>query len=89
MEAETKYRQQQNLFESVRAERNSLNKNLTEAYDEIQESKSKLKVLSHQTEQLKEDIVAKEAGLIKEEFRKRFLLSQFLASDASMRFQIN
>lgn len=76
MEAETKYRQQQNLFESVRAERNSLNKNLTEAYDEIQELKNKLKVLSHQTEQLKEDIVAKEAGLIKEEFRKRFLLSR-------------
>ncbi|XP_076227482.1 cilia- and flagella-associated protein 58 [Nomia melanderi] len=68
VEAETKYRQQQNLFESVRTERNSLNKNLTEAHDEIQELKNKLKVLSHQTEQLKEDIVAKEAGLIKEEF---------------------
>ncbi|XP_076643190.1 cilia- and flagella-associated protein 58 isoform X2 [Halictus rubicundus] len=67
-EAETRHRQQQNLFESVRAERNSLNKSLIEAHDDIQELKNKLTVVGHQIEQLKEDIVAKEAGLIKEEF---------------------
>ncbi|KOC62419.1 Coiled-coil domain-containing protein 147 [Habropoda laboriosa] len=67
-EAEAKYRQQQNLFEAVRAERNTCGKSLTEAHDEIQELKNKLKVLSHQIEQLKEDIVTKEGQLIKEEF---------------------
>ncbi|XP_076230789.1 cilia- and flagella-associated protein 58 [Calliopsis andreniformis] len=67
-EAETKYRQQQNLFEAVRAERNTCSKSLTEALDEIQELRNKLKIVSHQTEQLKEDIATKEASLIKEEF---------------------
>ncbi|XP_076482723.1 cilia- and flagella-associated protein 58 [Bombus vancouverensis nearcticus] len=67
-EAEAKYRQQQNMFETVRAERNACGKSLTEAHDEIQELKNKLKVLSHQIEQLKEDIVTKESQLIKEEF---------------------
>ncbi|XP_015433569.1 PREDICTED: cilia- and flagella-associated protein 58-like [Dufourea novaeangliae] len=67
-ESETKYRQLQTLFESVRTERNSLNKSLTEVQDEVQELKHKLKVVNHQTEQLKEDIVTKEANLIKEEF---------------------
>ncbi|XP_043264498.1 cilia- and flagella-associated protein 58-like [Colletes gigas] len=67
-ESEARYRQQQNLFEAVRAERNSCSKALTEAQDEIQELKNKLKVVNHQIEQLKEDIVSKEAGLIKEEF---------------------
>jgi hypothetical protein len=35
--------------------------------DEISELKQKLKILSHQTEQLKEDITTKEAQLMKEE----------------------
>ncbi|XP_050575770.1 cilia- and flagella-associated protein 58-like [Bombus affinis] len=69
-EAEAKYRQQQNMFETVRAERNACGKSLTEAHDEIQELKNKLKVLSHQIEQLKEDIVTKESQLIKEEFMR-------------------
>lgn len=69
-ESEAKYRQQQNLFEAVRAERNTCGKSLTEAHDEIQELKNKLRVLTHQIEQLKEDIVTKEGQLIKEEFRK-------------------
>ncbi|XP_054004933.1 cilia- and flagella-associated protein 58-like isoform X2 [Hylaeus anthracinus] len=67
-ECEARYRQQQNLFEAVRAERNSYSKSLTESVDEIQELKNKLKVVNHQIEQLKEDIVAKEALVIKEEF---------------------
>ncbi|XP_076767182.1 cilia- and flagella-associated protein 58 [Xylocopa sonorina] len=67
-EADARYRQQQNLFEAVRAERNTCGKSLAEAQDEIQELKNKLKVLTHQIEQLKEDIVTKEGQLIKEEF---------------------
>ncbi|XP_029037703.2 cilia- and flagella-associated protein 58-like [Osmia bicornis bicornis] len=68
IEAETKYRQQQNLFEAVRAERNAYSKSLVESQDETQDLKNKLSVLSHQIEQLKEDIVTKETNLIKEEF---------------------
>ncbi|CAL7944366.1 unnamed protein product [Xylocopa violacea] len=67
-EADVRYRQQQNLFEAIRAERNTCGKSLAEAQDEIQELKNKLKVLTHQIEQLKEDIVTKEGQLIKEEF---------------------
>ena len=69
-ESEAKFRQQQNLFEAVRAERNTCSKNLIEAHDEIQELKNKLKIIGHQIEQLKEDVTSKETSLIKEEFRE-------------------
>lgn len=58
---------QQNLFEAVRAERNGLQKSLQEANAEAIELKNKLKVSSHQSEQLKEDISTKEQQLIREE----------------------
>lgn len=80
IEAETKYRQQQNLFEAVRAERNAYSKSLIESQDETQELKNKLSVLSHQIEQLKEDIVTKESNLIKEEFRTWFSFLIFIAN---------
>ncbi|KAK9712724.1 CutC family [Popillia japonica] len=66
-EQENKLRMQLNLFDAVRAERNALQKNLQEANAESSELKTKLKVTSHQTEQLKEDIAMKEQQLIKEE----------------------
>lgn len=58
---------QQNLFEGVRAERNGLQKLLQESTSECGELKNKLKVSSHQSEQLKEDIAMKEQELIREE----------------------
>ncbi|EFN63810.1 Coiled-coil domain-containing protein 147 [Camponotus floridanus] len=67
-EAETRYRQQQSLFEAVRAERNLYSKSLVEAQEEVRDLKSKLKITSQQIEQLREDIATKEASLIKEEF---------------------
>ncbi|XP_043272110.1 cilia- and flagella-associated protein 58-like [Venturia canescens] len=67
-EDEAKFRQQQNLFEAVRAERNTSGKALVEARNEIQELKSKLKIMNHQIEQLKEDLSVKDAGFVKEEF---------------------
>ncbi|PBC28999.1 Coiled-coil domain-containing protein [Apis cerana cerana] len=67
-EAEAKYRQQVNLYEMVRAERSACGKSLTEAQEEIQELRNKLKVLNHQIEQLKEDIAFKESQMIKEQF---------------------
>lgn len=51
-EGETKLKQQQNLYEAVRADRNLYSKNLIEAQDEIQEMKRKFKIMQHQIEQL-------------------------------------
>jgi len=67
-ESEGRLRQQQNLYESVRAERNAYSKSLLEAQDEITEMKRKFKILQHQIEQLKEEIGAKDLALVKEHF---------------------
>lgn len=65
-EAETKLKQQQNLYEAVRSDRNLYSKNLIECQDEITEMKRKLKIMNHQIDQLKEEITSKEAALVKE-----------------------
>ncbi|XP_018606357.1 cilia- and flagella-associated protein 58 [Scleropages formosus] len=65
-EAETKLKQQQNLYEAVRSDRNLYSKNLIEAQDEITELKRKLKAMNHQIDQLKEEINGKEAALMRE-----------------------
>eukprot|EP01086_Lenisia_limosa_P012042 TRINITY_DN3928_c0_g1_i1.p1 TRINITY_DN3928_c0_g1~~TRINITY_DN3928_c0_g1_i1.p1 ORF type:complete len:819 (-),score=286.88 TRINITY_DN3928_c0_g1_i1:260-2716(-) len=67
-EAETKLKQQQNLYEQVRSDRNLYSKNLIESQDEISEMKRKFKILNHQIEQLKEEISAKDHALVKEHF---------------------
>ncbi|XP_077311214.1 cilia- and flagella-associated protein 58 [Lithobates pipiens] len=64
-EAETKLKQQQNLYEAVRSDRNLYSKNLIEAQDEITEMKRKLKIMNHQVDQLKEEIFSKETALVK------------------------
>lgn len=64
-EAETKLKQQQNLYEAVRSDRNLYSKNLIEAQDEITEMKRKLKIMNHQIDQLKEEITTKEGALVK------------------------
>ena len=58
-EAETKLKQQQNLYEACRSDRNLYSKNLVEAQDEIVEMKRKLKIMTHQIDQLKEEIAAR------------------------------
>ena len=65
-EAETKLKQQQNLYEAVRSDRNLYNKSLIEARDEITEMKRKLKIMNHQIDQLKEEIQSKEEALVKQ-----------------------
>ncbi|KAK9886136.1 hypothetical protein WA026_014923 [Henosepilachna vigintioctopunctata] len=62
-----KFRMQQNLFDITRAERNSLQKQLQESGAETVELKKKLRIITHQTEQLKEDIAMKETTLVKGE----------------------
>lgn len=67
-DGEAKLKQQQNLYEAVRSDRNLYSKNLIEAQDEIQEMKRKFKIMQHQIEQLKEEIGAKDLALVKEHF---------------------
>lgn len=85
-EQETKYKQQQNLYEAVRNDRNLYSKNLIERQvhinrinqlksvfsilgsnfkDEINENRRKLKIMTHQIDQLKEEIHNKEQALVK------------------------
>lgn len=66
-EGENRLRIQQNLYDQVRSERNSLEKSLQEQIADSGELKKKLKITSHQIEQLKEDVSTKEQLLIKEE----------------------
>merc|ERR1719198_1729060 len=63
-EAETRLKQQQNLYETVRSDRNLYSKNLIEAQDEIQEMRRKFKIMNHQISQLKEEIQAKDSALM-------------------------
>ncbi|XP_078268940.1 cilia- and flagella-associated protein 58 [Rhinoraja longicauda] len=65
-EAESKLKQQQNLYEAVRCDRNMYSKNLIEAQDEIAEMKRKLKIMHHHIDQLKDEIGTKEATLVKQ-----------------------
>ena len=67
-DGEAKLRQQQNLYEAVRADRNVYSKNLVAAQDEIGEMKRKFKIMNQQVEQLKEEIGAKDIALVKEHF---------------------
>ena len=68
VEGETKLKQQQNLYEAVRSDRNLYSKNLIEAQEEIEEMKRKFKIMNHQIEQLKEEITTKDHSLVKEHF---------------------
>ncbi|NXQ88175.1 CFA58 protein, partial [Nyctibius grandis] len=65
-ESAIKLKQQQNHCEAVRTERNLCSKNLIEAKDEIAEMKKKLKTVTHQVDQLRDEITDKEAALVKE-----------------------
>ncbi|CAF0977823.1 unnamed protein product [Rotaria sordida] len=64
-ELETRLKQQQNLYEAVRSDRNLYSKNLIESQDEIGEMKRKLKIMNHQIDQLKEEIQGKEQELVR------------------------
>ncbi|KAJ8978920.1 hypothetical protein NQ317_013358 [Molorchus minor] len=66
-EQQNKLRQQYNMYEAMRTDRNALQKAFQESSAEGDELKKKLKMAYHQTEQLKEDIVMKEKLLVKDE----------------------
>ncbi|XP_027753802.1 cilia- and flagella-associated protein 58 [Empidonax traillii] len=60
-----KLKQQQNICETLRAERSLCSKNLIEAKDEIAETKMKLKTSTRQLDQLKEELKDKDEALEK------------------------
>lgn len=67
-EWETKLKGQQQLYESVRADRNHYSKALVESEDEVAELRKKFKIMGHQIDQLKEEIISKDSALVKEHF---------------------
>lgn len=64
----SRLKQQQNLYEAVRSDRNLYSKNLIESQEEIAEMKRRFKVMNHHIEQLKEEITSKDHALVKEHF---------------------
>ena len=66
LEFEGKLKQQQNLYEAVRSDRNLYSKNLIECQDEVAELKRKFKIATHQIIQLKEEIDSKDVALSNE-----------------------
>lgn len=48
------------LVAQVRSDRNTYSKSLIESQDEIAEMKRKFKIMNHQIEQLKDEILAKD-----------------------------
>ena len=64
-EFKSELKKQQNLYHSVRNDRSQLTRAVTESHDEIADLKEKMKVLTHQFDQLKEEIIAKEMDLVR------------------------
>ena len=67
-DADYRLKQQENLYQSTRTDRNLYSKNLLESQDEIAEMRRKFTIMNHQIEQLKEEITAKEGALVREHF---------------------
>ncbi|GKT33055.1 Cilia- and flagella-associated protein 58 [Aduncisulcus paluster] len=70
-ESESRLKQQQQLYEAVRADRNIYSKNLIQSQDEITEMKRKFKIMSHSIDQLREEIETKDVALVRETGEKR------------------
>lgn len=63
IEFEAKLKQQQNLYEAVRSDRNLYSKQLIEHQDEVAELKRKFKIATHQISQLHDEIECKDQAL--------------------------
>jgi len=77
---QAKLKLQQTLYEQVRADRNLFSKQQVASEDEIAELKRKFKILSHQIDQLKEELGAKDAALINEHFAYKRLQDELKVS---------
>lgn len=83
-EAEAKLKQQQNLYEAVRSDRNLYSKNLLEAQDEISELKMKFRRMTYQISQLKDEIASKDQAIQKEKTDLRKLQNDNVALDSEI-----
>lgn len=59
-EEKAKLKTQQAMYEAVRADRNQFSQQSIELQDEVSEMKRKFKIMTHQIDQLKEEIRQKE-----------------------------
>ncbi|PRW33224.1 flagellar associated isoform A [Chlorella sorokiniana] len=69
-EGEARLRAQQELYESVRSERNSASRSLVEVQDEVGELKRRLAVTAHQADQLKGEVAVRDGELQREKYDK-------------------
>jgi len=76
VEGGARLKQQQNMYEAVRSDRNLYSKSLIESQEEIAEMKRRFKVMNHRIEQLKEDIQAKDHDLVKEHFEHHKVMKE-------------
>ncbi|VDN95961.1 unnamed protein product [Rodentolepis nana] len=65
-EAQTKLKQQENLYEAVKSDRNLYSKNLIEAQEEISELKRKLNIMTQKIGQIKDEIASKDVLMVQE-----------------------
>ncbi|VDL63101.1 unnamed protein product [Hymenolepis diminuta] len=65
-EAQTKLKQQENLYEAVKSDRNLYSKNLIEAQEEITELKRKLSIMTQKIAQLKDEVACKDILMVQE-----------------------
>eukprot|EP01083_Nonionella_stella_P070115 187413_1 len=72
-EEKNKLKMQQALYESVRGDRNLFSQQHIQAQDEIADMKRKFNIMTHQIEQLKEEIATKDQALIKQHFEVKHL----------------
>jgi chromosome segregation ATPase len=66
-ELDAKLKHQQNLYEAVRSDRNLYSKNLLQAHEEIADLTKKYTRMSHQVDQLKDELKVKDADLVKQD----------------------
>ncbi|KAL8436076.1 hypothetical protein Efla_002066 [Eimeria flavescens] len=67
---------QKTLYEAVRSDRNLFSRNLIASLDEMTELKHKFKLMFQQVGQLKEEIKAKDAGVLKQHFEHRKITAE-------------
>ena len=72
----SKLKLQQTLYEQVRNDRNLFSRQQINSEDEINEMRRKFNIMSHQIQQLKEEIVTKDSALINEHFVLKRLMEE-------------
>uniref|UniRef100_UPI00358EC3C2 cilia- and flagella-associated protein 58 n=1 Tax=Myxine glutinosa TaxID=7769 RepID=UPI00358EC3C2 len=72
-ESDMKLRQQQNMYDTMKMERNVLSKTFLEAQNEIADLKQKLKIMRQHMDQLNEKMASQETSLAKELLQNQHL----------------